>query len=174
MSGWRLERRQVVPRPVGEVFGFFADPDNLARITPPWLAFRLVAYEPPGGGRIELSPAQPDAAAPRITMAEGVRLHYTIRPLGISQRWTSVITVWDPPHRFVDEQLRGPYRRWHHTHQFTATRDGTELSDVVEYDIGFGPIGSAANAVIVRRQLEAIFVYRQQRISELFNKTEET
>lgn len=145
-----LERKQRVPRPLEEVFAFFSDPRNLARITPPWLAFRALD------------------SGDDLTMREGLRIHYEIRPLVIPQRWTSVITVWDPPHRFVDEQLRGPYRRWHHLHEFTRSHEGTEIRDRVTYQLPFGLLGRLAHALFVRRQLEAIFAYRHRRVQQLF------
>ncbi|MGD2135184.1 MAG: SRPBCC family protein [Gemmatimonadales bacterium] len=144
-----LERTQGVTRPLEEVFQFFSDPRNLARLTPPWLAFRAL-----------------DSGD--LTMREGLRIHYRIRLLGVPQRWTSVITVWDPPHRFVDEQLRGPYRRWHHLHEFTRSNDGTQIRDRVTYQLPFGPLGRLAHVLFVRRQLEAIFTYRRHRVEELF------
>jgi ligand-binding SRPBCC domain-containing protein len=173
VSGYRLTRRQRVARPPGEVFTFFADPENLALITPPWLRFRLIAYQPPGTSELR-DPAAAGSRRPRITMAQGLRLHYTIRPLGVPQRWVSAVTEWDPPHRFVDEQLRGPYRRWRHAHDFAAVSGGTEVSDVVDYDVGYGPFGAAAHALLVRRRLEAIFAFRQRAIDRIFTATEES
>lgn len=143
-----LERVQVVPRTLAEVFGFYADPRNLARITPRWLGFRILT---------------PDAA-----MRAGVQIEYRIHPLGVPQRWVSEITVWEPPHRFVDEQRRGPYRRWHHLHEFRATAGGTEIRDRVSYELPLGPLGSLAHALFVRRQLAAIFAHRERVVRELF------
>lgn len=145
---YRLERTQVVPRPPAEVFAFYADPNNLARITPRWLGFRILT--------------------PGAQMREGLRIEYRIHPLGVPQRWVSEITVWDPPRRFVDEQRRGPYRTWHHLHEFRATAQGTEIRDRVTYELPFGPLGRLAHALLVRRQLESIFAYRERVVRELF------
>lgn len=163
MTGGRIERRQRVARPVEEAFEFYADPANLARITPPWLSFELVAWQAPGES------ATRAARGSRIPMAEGLRLHYRIRPLLVPQRWVSVISRWDPPRAFADEQVRGPYRRWHHTHEFHAVDGGTELYDLVEYEIGWGPAGALANAVLVRRQVKAIFDYRAHAVARIFS-----
>lgn len=144
-----LERTQTVPRPLDEVFPFYADPRNLARITPPWLGFRIVSDGP-------------------LQMRKGLRIDYRIQPLWVPQRWTSEITEWDPPNRFVDEQRRGPYRRWHHEHTFRTVDDGTEITDRVTYALPLGPLGRLAHAVFVRRQLESIFAYRAAVVRELF------
>ncbi|MBE0593645.1 MAG: SRPBCC family protein [Gemmatimonadales bacterium] len=143
-----LERVQAVPRPLNEVFAFYANPDNLARITPPWLGFRVLT--------------------PREEMRAGLLIEYRIHPLGVPQRWVSEITVWDPPRRFVDEQRRGPYRRWHHLHEFRATAGGTEIRDRVIYELPLGPLGRLAHALFVRRQLESIFAFRERVVRELF------
>ena len=143
-----LERVQAVARPLNEVFAFYANPENLARITPPWLGFRVVS--------------------PREEMRAGLRIEYRIHPLGVPQRWVSEITVWDPPRRFVDEQRCGPYRRWHHLHEFRATAGGTEIRDRVTYELPLGPLGRLAHALFVRRQLESIFAFRERVVNELF------
>jgi ligand-binding SRPBCC domain-containing protein len=145
---YRLERVQTVPRPPDDVFAFYADPGNLSALTPTWLGFTILT--------------------PDVEMQEGLRIDYRVRPLGVPQRWTSVITVWDPPHRFVDEQVRGPYSRWHHLHEFRAVGAGTEIRDTVEYRLPFGLLGRTAHWALVRHQLRAIFDYRERRIRELF------
>jgi ligand-binding SRPBCC domain-containing protein len=177
----RIERRQVVARGLEETFAFYAEPANLARITPPWLGFALVGYQAPGedtvqpvarpgrGSTESSSTAVASEESNRIPMAAGLRLHYRIRPLLVRQRWVSVISHWDPPHGFVDEQVRGPYRKWHHTHRFRAVGQGTEIADVVDYEIGFGPAGALANALFVRRQLAAIFDYREWAVGRIFS-----
>ncbi len=150
-TAYRLERRQRVPRPIDEVFPFYADPRNLARLTPPWLEFRLVS-----AGELAIRP--------------GLRIDYSIRALGVRRRWTSEITVWQPPVRFVDEQVRGPYRSWHHLHEFWQIRTGTEIRDVVTYRLPFGLLGRLAHALLVRRRLEEIFAYRERVVAELFGR----
>lgn len=144
---YTLHRVQQVATPLDETFEFFARPGNLARITPPWLAFTMVSDE--------------------ADMRQGLRIEYRIRPLGIPQKWVSEITAYDPPHRFVDEQRSGPYARWHHEHRFRAVNGATEVTDTVTYALPFGPLGRLAHALFVRRQLEAIFAYRRERLHEL-------
>ncbi len=155
---YRLERRLLVPRPLEAVFPFFADARNLARITPPGLGFEIIGS------------SDGDETVP-IRMRTGLRIHYRIRPLGVPQRWTSEITVWEPPHRFVDEQVRGPYRRWVHEHTFRETHGGTEIADRVEYEMPFGPLGRLAHALLVKRQLEEIFAFRERVTRQTFDHT---
>jgi len=163
-----LERRQWVPTPLDETFEFYADPRNLSRITPGWLGFRILGFEPQAGSTL---PADWTEAPP---MAAGLRIHYSVRPLGFPQRWTSLITEWDPPHAFVDEQVRGPYRSWRHRHEFRSVRGGTELVDRVEYGLPFGPIGRLAHLLLVRRQLESIFDFRARTAAEMFGPNDGT
>jgi ligand-binding SRPBCC domain-containing protein len=132
----------MLPLPPEEVFPFFGDALNLEAITPPWLGFRVVTPGP-------------------IEMEPGARIEYRLRLHGIPIRWRTTIAVWDPPHRFVDVQLSGPYRMWHHTHDFEPAADGgTLMRDTVRYALPFGPLGAAAHRLLVRRDLEAIFDYR--------------
>jgi ligand-binding SRPBCC domain-containing protein len=132
----------MLPLPPEEVFPFFGDALNLEAITPPWLGFRVVTPGP-------------------IEMEPGARIEYRLRLHGIPIRWRTTIAVWDPPHRFVDVQLGGPYRMWHHTHDFEPAADGgTLMRDTVRYALPFGPLGAAAHRLLVRRDLEAIFDYR--------------
>jgi ligand-binding SRPBCC domain-containing protein len=185
---YRLDRKQFVPRPRSEVFAFFSDPANLARITPPDLSFRLVGHESPtatrtaaprveeGGRSTEGESAHRDGPVERhpagagVVMQAGLRIHYRVRPLGFPQRWTSLITEWRPPDRFVDEQLYGPYRSWRHVHEFVDTDGGTEVRDAVEYALPFGPLGRLAHLLLVHRKLETIFDYRHRVIEEIFGK----
>lgn len=145
--GYELHRVQWVARPLEETFEFFARPENLARITPGWLSFRIRTSD--------------------VSMRRGLRIEYRIRPLGFPMTWVSEITAYDPPHRFVDEQVRGPYRAWHHEHGFRSSDGGTEVTDMVRYALPFGPIGRAAHALLVRRQLATIFDYRERKLEEL-------
>lgn len=142
MGVHRLERAQLIPRPLDETFAFFADAENLAAITPPWLGFRIVSPRP-------------------IVMGVGARIDYRLRLLGLPVRWRTRIEVWEPGRRFVDAQERGPYRLWRHLHEFEAAPGGTAMRDVVEYDVGRGPLGEVAWRVYVRRALDEIFDFRR-------------
>ncbi len=147
-SGYVLERTQRVPGTLDEVFPFFEDPRNLAEITPGWLRFHVVS-----------------STDDRVR--EGTRIRYRIRWLGLPMPWESMISRYEPPHAFADEMLRGPYKRWLHVHTFRQVGHEVELSDRVEYDLPGGLLGALAHRLIVRRQLEAIFDYRERRVREL-------
>ncbi len=145
-----LERQQRIERPPADVFPFYADAGNLERLTPPWLGFEVTTPQP-------------------IEMAIGALIEYRLRLHGIPVRWRTRIEAWDPPHRFVDAQLRGPYALWHHTHTFRADGEGgTILGDRVRYAIPFGAAGEAARSLFVARDLERIFDYRRDAVAEIF------
>ncbi len=143
-----LHRRTVVQRPIAEVFDFFADAANLERITPPELNFRILTPQP-------------------MTIPQGSLIDYRLKLFGVGFGWQTLISTWDPPVMFVDQQLRGPYREWIHTHRFVETVDGTEVIDHVQYALPIWPIGEVA-LPIVRRQVGRIFDYREQVIREVF------
>jgi ligand-binding SRPBCC domain-containing protein len=145
-----LEREQVLAGSPDEVFPFFADARNLEAITPPLLQFRLLTPEP-------------------IQMGVGTFLQYALRLRGVPVRWDTLIQAWDPPHRFVDVQVRGPYRLWHHTHELEPLDGGTAtlMRDTVRYALGFGPFGEIARRAVVERDLEAIFAFRAERVPAL-------
>lgn len=137
----RLEREQWIGRPRSEVFDFFSRAENLGRITPSWLDFRILTPWP-------------------IEMGAGVRLDYRIRLAGVPMRWRTRIRVWEPETRFVDVQERGPYALWEHTHEFAARDGGVVMSDRVRYALPLGPLGRAVHALAVRAALAAIFDFR--------------
>ncbi len=147
MALFTLESVQWLPCQPEEVFPIYADAFNLERLTPPWLRFRVLTPPP-------------------ITMAAGAEIDYRLRLHGLPLRWRSRITVWEPPHRFVDEQIKGPYRRWVHEHTFTSQDGGTLVSDWVEYGMLGGRL---ADRLLVRRDLRRIFAYRQARLTEIFS-----
>lgn len=145
-----LQRSQRVPVPPERAFDFYADALNLEPMTPPWIHFRVTTPGP-------------------ITMAAGTLLDYRLRLHGIPIRWQTRIETWDPPHRFTDTQLRGPYALWHHTHEFEPTEDGgCEMRDIVRYAIPLGPLGSLAHRLFVRRDLERIFEFRREAFAAYF------
>ncbi len=145
-----LQREQRLQRPPEAVFPFFADAANLEAITPPLLRFRVVTPAP-------------------IEMREGTFIQYALRLRGLPVRWDTLIQSWEPPYRFVDVQVRGPYRLWHHTHELEPLDDGaaTLMRDTVRYALGFGAAGELAHRLLVRRDLEAIFDFRQARVPAL-------
>jgi ligand-binding SRPBCC domain-containing protein len=145
-----LSREQVLDAPPSEVFSFFSDARNLEAITPPLLRFRLLTPEP-------------------IAMGAGTFLQYALRIHGVPVRWDTLIQEWEPPHRFVDVQVRGPYRLWHHTHELEALDGGaaTLMRDTVRYALPFGVVGEAVRRAMVARDVEAIFDYRAERVPAL-------
>ena len=146
MAVFTLDNEQWLPGRPEAVFDFYADAFNLEALTPPWLRFRVLTPPP-------------------IAMARGVEIDYRLRLHGISLGWRSRITEWEPPYRFVDEQIRGPYRRWVHEHIFAERDGGTLARDIVEYDM---PGGWLADRLLVRRDLNRIFAYRRERLAGIF------
>jgi len=142
---WELRRSLIIPRPRDEVFAFFSDALNLERITPEFLRFRVLTPAP-------------------IAMYPGTIIDYELRLYGVRFRWRTRIEAFDPPTKFIDMQVRGPYRLWRHTHEFEKVPGGTEMRDRVEYDLPFGPVGKIARAIFVRRSVEEIFDYRNRTI----------
>lgn len=145
----RLSVRLDLPLPIEKVFAFFGDAGNLERITPPELRFRILTPQP-------------------IVMAPGAIIDYQLQLLGARFKWRSEITEWDPPHRFVDVQLKGPYREWIHTHRFVSTAGGTTILDDVRYPLPMSPLGDIAYPV-VRVQLARIFAYRTSAVTRLLS-----
>lgn len=143
-----LEREQWIPRELSTVFDFFANAENLGRITPDWMHFRILSPLP-------------------IEMRKGTRIDYTIRLAGVPMRWRTRIETWEPGRCFSDVAERGPYALWEHTHSFTGHEGGVLMVDRVRYALPLGPLGRVAHALAVRAMLSAIFDYRFQRIREL-------
>ena len=150
MAIYTFARKQTVQMPLAECWSFFSDPRNLPKITPPSLRFVV---------RSEL-PAQ---------VHPGLMIRYAVSPLlGIPMTWLTEITQVRSPEYFVDEQRVGPYRIWHHEHFFRALDQGTtEVRDRVHYVPPFGPIGAVMNTLVLRRQLERIFDFREEQLRKM-------
>jgi ligand-binding SRPBCC domain-containing protein len=135
-----------LPLPPEEVFPFFGNAANLDAITPPWLHFRILTPLP-------------------IVMREGTVIDYRLQVHGISLRWRTRISAWQPPHRFVDEQLRGPYRQWLHEHSFEPCNDGTLARDLLRYAV---PFDALLHRWFVRPDIERIFEFRAVALKRRF------
>lgn len=142
---FELRREQWFPRPLEQVFAFFADARNLEAITPPWLGFEVLTPAP-------------------LEMRPGALIDYRLRLHGVRLGWKTEITVWQPPHRFVDKQRRGPYREWVHEHTFAVRDGGSLVGDYVRYRV---PGGRLVHELFVRREVERIFDYRRERLAQL-------
>ncbi len=147
MKTFDLHRSTTLEFPLETVFDFFSRAENLELLTPPWLSFHIVEPE-------------------KLDMREGALIDYKLKLHGIPLRWRSEITVWEPPHRFVDVQVRGPYRMWHHEHRFTEVEGGTLVEDRVRYAVWGGAL---IEKLFVAPDLTRIFKYRQERLLELFD-----
>jgi ligand-binding SRPBCC domain-containing protein len=150
MPKYTLERKQLIPGDVSTVFGFFENPHNLKDITPAWLSFRV-------------------KSSTDNVVRHGTRISYTIRWLGLPVRWESLIARYERGVVFADQMLRGPYKSWYHTHEFNEVPEGVEMTDRVVYEMPFGLLGRLAHALMVRRQLNAIFDHRAARIARLLH-----
>jgi len=142
-----LERRQRVEIPIADAFAFYGDARNLELITPPLLGFEVTTPAP-------------------IEMGVGTLIDYRLRLHWVPMRWRTRIEAWEPPRRFVDAQIRGPYSLWEHTHTFVEDGPGaTIIEDRVRYSIPFGPLGELANRLLVQRDLGQIFDYRRDAVA---------
>ena len=151
MTPYILRLEQFVPRPLEEVFEFFAKAENLQQLTPPWLHFRILSIDP-------------------NPIRKGAMIRYALRWRIFPIRWKTQISEWKPPHRFVDVQLKGPYTLWHHEHTFTAEGAGTRIVDEVQYRLPFGVLGAIAHRLKVKKDVEAIFAYRAEVVRRWFGE----
>jgi ligand-binding SRPBCC domain-containing protein len=147
-----LLTEQWLPRPVEEVFSFFSDANNLDVLTPPWLHFRVLTPGP-------------------IPMRPGAVIEYRLRWRGLPLFWTTEIAEWEPPHRFIDRALKGPYRRWVHEHTFEARDGGTLMTDRVEYAVPGWLAEPVISRLIVGPDVARIFDYRREKMRERFAPT---
>ncbi len=138
-------------RPRRDVFAFFADALNLERITPGFLRFHITTPRP-------------------IDMRPGAVIDYRLRLYGLPLNWRTRIEAFEPERSFTDIQILGPYRRWRHQHDFVDVAGGTEVRDVVDYEMPLGPIGGWAQRFFVARSLDRIFAFRRQAVAEIFGR----
>lgn len=150
MTLYTLHRELWVPHSLPTVFDFFSRVENLERITPPWLRFRILTPSP-------------------ITMKQGATIAYALRVRGIPLRWITEIERWNPPYEFIDVQTKGPYAFWRHTHRFSEVEGGTSIVDTVQYALPFGVLGRLVHRLQVARDLANIFDYRAQRVQALLS-----
>lgn len=145
-AGYVLTAEQWLPRPLSEVFEFFSDAHNLQKLTPGNLNFQVISDSP-------------------IEMRVGTLIDYRLRLRGLPLRWRSLISVWEPPYRFVDEQVQGPYRHWHHEHMFEPEAEGTICRDRVHYTV---PGGGLIHRWLVQPDLQRIFQFRRAALQQQF------
>jgi ligand-binding SRPBCC domain-containing protein len=145
-----FEDTTFLPQPIEKVFAYFCDAHNLDTITPPWLNFEIKTPDP-------------------IEMQEGTELEYRIVLHGVPINWKTRITEWEPPFRFVDSQMSGPYQTWIHLHKFERVEGGTLMTDRVEYRPIGGILAPMVHKLFVRRDIERIFEYRKKTFTEMFN-----
>ncbi|MCS6837488.1 MAG: TIGR01777 family oxidoreductase [Bdellovibrionaceae bacterium] len=139
---------QFLPKKKEEVFPFFQNAKNLEQITPDFLHFKILKQS-------------------TALIQEGTEFHYTITLFGIPLKWKTLILDWDPPHRFSDLQVQGPYKRWYHQHIFNEVPGGVIMNDRVFYELPLEPVGHIGYPW-VRQTINKIFQFRRRKIFELF------
>lgn len=153
MKIFELEKTQQLPISIEQAWEFLSSPSNLAKITPPYMGFEITS-----GFKGE-------------KMYSGQVISYFVKPVaGIPLRWVTEITHVNEPNYFVDEQRFGPYTFWHHKHFLKAIPGGVEMRDLIHYALPLGPLGSLANTLFVKKQLNDIFTYRKFVLEEMFGK----
>lgn len=151
---YQLKKKQLVNTDLQTCWDFFSSPNNLKKITPTYMGFKVLVDLPE-------------------KMYEGLMIAYKVKPvLGIPLNWITEIKNVKEGQYFVDEQRKGPYKIWHHEHHFKETSNGVEMIDIVSYELPLGFLGRLAHTVFVKKQLEDIFKYRFDKVNELFPKKE--
>lgn len=154
MTLHKLERIQIINSDIKTVWKFFSRPENLNDITPPDMNFEILTQNLPE----EIYP--------------GLIIEYKVSPFkGFKSHWVTEIKHVIPEKLFVDEQLFGPYKFWHHLHLFEEIEPNRiRMTDRVYYGLPFGIIGEISHLILIRKRLNEIFDYRYQTIEKLFNK----
>jgi len=152
MPVYQFKRTQELKASISEVWGFIKNPKNLKEITPDYMGFKVTS---------ELLANE---------MYPGMIISYEVKPvLGIPMTWVTEITHVEEPYFFVDEQRKGPYKMWHHEHKLEETKDGVLMTDLITYEPPLGFLGTIANGVFIKSQLNEIFEYRKQVLDKKFN-----
>ena len=151
-----IHEEQWLPLPLADVFSFFSDAQNLEKVTPDSVGFRILTRLP-------------------LVMKEGLTIDYEIRLHGIPMRWSSLITEWNPPEHFTDVQVKGPYAIWRHKHSFKELNGGTLAIDDVQYAVPLSwlPGVSLVEHFFVKPELRRIFAYRKRALRKHFNLPDE-
>jgi ligand-binding SRPBCC domain-containing protein len=152
MKSYQLNFEQLLPIPLAEAWDFFSSPLNLAKITPPEMAFTVTSTK-----------EQTEKIYP------GMIITYKVSPMfGIKLNWMTEITHVAEEKYFIDEQRFGPYQFWHHQHHFKAVAGGTLMKDILTYGLPLGPLGQLANSIFVQNKVKEIFDFRERKVMELF------
>ena len=157
MKQFTLKTEQKLGIEIIEAWDFFRDPVNLKEITPKHLGFEITSKDLPK------------------KIYEGLRISYVVKPiLGLPINWLTEISEVKKPFCFVDEQLKGPYSKWHHRHTFEKIKGGTLIQDEVTYALPLGPLGHFMHTLYVRKELEKIFNHRFEYLAKRFPYKQET
>ncbi|MEZ4845973.1 MAG: SRPBCC family protein [Bdellovibrionota bacterium] len=150
MNDQVLQRESIIKAPLEKVFDFFSNAKNLEIITPPFLNFTIL-----------------EQSTPKVQ--KGTIFTYRLKVHGIPIRWKSLIEEWVPNSHFVDTQIFGPYKKWHHLHTFKSVPEGTWMQDTVNYRVHMGILGHWLTGRWVRKDVESIFTFRESKIQSIFH-----
>jgi len=148
MATYRLEEETLIDAPLDRVFDFFSRAENLEKVTPSSLQFKILTKLP-------------------IEMKVGTLIDYRLKIRGVPVKWRTEITAWEPQSRFIDSQLKGPYKKWVHEHRFKAEGNKTRMWDTVEYALPFGPLGTIAHWLFVKKEVSQIFGFRADALRQV-------
>ncbi len=152
MKTYTLKYEQYIDLPINDVFNFFSKPENLSLITPARLKFDILTPVP-------------------LKMKEGQLVDYSLKIMYlIKLHWRTLITHYEKPYKFVDQQIKGPYTMWHHTHTFEEKDGGTLIRDDLKYAIPLGILGRFVHALYIKHDIQSIFKYRQKILDDIFTE----
>lgn len=152
---YQFKSEHFLPITMENAWDFFSSPENLAKITPPEMDFKV------------LTKSGPDE------IYDGMLIDYSIKPLfGIPMYWQTEIYMVDKPNCFADRQLKGPYKLWEHKHTFIKKEGGVLMEDEVNYQLPLGITGQIIHSILVRKMVENIFIFRRKVLDQIFIKPE--